>query len=262
MRKLILLVFVPALLLMAGCEKEVEQTEMKLDMSKQATVKVYLYAQLDNTQLGWEYVPNGTPVLISIPNSAFNPAAPGNWTDSTVVQNGMVEVMVPSTTTGVTVTLTPREFVANQVQAYGSNLASIAKIYKATPINVAVKAGEVRTEELFYNPTAFSSLTETVDLNFKLFADVDETVAGEVVPQGTTLNLYNDAWHTTVTVGADGQVSVSVPKNQWIILSFETTKKLWDSSTKKYKYTYQYLTPTVSTPVRIELDFLFGQVWE
>ena len=58
---------------LAGCQDEIQTSELTLDLSKKATVQAYLYAELDLTHQGLEFVPNGTRVLISIPNSEFNP---------------------------------------------------------------------------------------------------------------------------------------------------------------------------------------------
>jgi hypothetical protein len=246
---------------------EIEQTELTLDLSKKATVRAYLYAQLDQTIQGLEFAPNGTKVIVSIPNSSFNSAATGNWVDSATVNNGMIEIQVPATSTGVTVTFTPAEFTYNQVQAFGSNTSSILKLYKSTTPGTltAVKPAQVRTHEITYDDiTSFDNFVEKVDLKFEARANVDENVADEFVPASTVVNIYTSSWSTTATVGAGGRFDVSVPKGETISFRFEANKALIGPPTaiKKYRYTTTYSAPSNSTPVLQSLDFGNGVLWE
>ncbi len=254
-----------AVLLFAACE-EVESTDLTLDLTKKATVRAYVYAQLDQTIQGLEFAPNGTKIIVSIPNSAFNSSASGNWVDTATITNGLVQITVPATNAGVTVTFTPAEFTYEQVQAFGSNSATILKLYKSTtPGSLStVKPSQIRTHEINYDDiTAFDNFVEKVDLKFEGYADVDENVAGEFIPASTLINVYTSTWSTTVTVGAAGRFDVSVPKSEIIYFQFEANKALVGppAEVKKYKYTSAYVAPSASTPVVQTLGFT-DEVWE
>ena len=255
-----------AVLLFAACE-EIESSDLTLDLTKKATVRAYLYAQLDQTIQGLEFAPNGTKVIVSIPNSAFNSTASGNWVDTATITNGLVQITVPATNAGVTVTFTPAEFTYEQVQAFGSNSATILKLYKSTTPGslTTVKPGQIRTHEINYDDiSAFDNFVEKVDLKFEARANVDENVADEYVPASTTVNVYTSTWSTTATVGAAGRFDVSVPKGETISFRFEANKALIGppAAIKKYKYTTTFAAPSNSTPVVQALDFGNGVIWE
>lgn len=255
-----------AVLLFAGCE-EIESTNLTLDLTKKATVKAYVYAQLDQTIQGLEFAPNGTKVIVSIPNSSFNSSASGNWVDTATVTNGLISISVPATNAGVTVSFTPAEFTYNQIQAFGSNSATISKLYKSTtPGSLStVKPGQIRTHEINYDDmSSFDNFIEKVDLEFEARANVDENVVDEFVPASTIVNVYTSTWATTATVGAAGRFDVSVPKGETISFRFEANKALVGppAAIKKHRYTTTFSAPSNSTPVVQSLDFGDGVIWE
>jgi hypothetical protein len=255
-----------AVLLFAACE-EVESTDLTLDLTKKATVRAYFYAELDYTILGDEFAPNGTKVIVSIPNSSFNSSASGNWVDSATINNGMIEIEVPATNAGVTVTITPAEFVYDQKQAANQNSSIIKKIFSVSAVQTiaSVKPGETRTKQIDYNTmTQFNNFTETVSLKFELRANVDENVLNEFVPASTVITLYTTEWTTTATVAASGRIDVSVPKDETISLRFEANKALVGppASTKKYRYSKTFSNTDETTPVLQSIDFGDGEVWE
>lgn len=256
-----------AAILFTSCEK-IETSELTLDLTQTATVKVYLYAELNQTTNGLESVPNGTNVIVSIPNSAFNSTASGLWTSNVVVANGAIEVTVPATNSGVTVTFTPAEFVYAQVQSFGSNAQTIQKLFKATAGYSlgAVKPGENRSYEITYNSiTTPSNYTETVSRKFELRADLDETTVGqELVPMGTSVTFYTTNWSSTVSVQAAGKVEMSVPKSETIYARFEATKTLntVPVSAKKYRYDTNVGFFSESAPTTSFVYFGGGQQWE
>lgn len=109
---------------LAGCQDEIQTSELTLDLSKRRRYRHIFMPNWDLTHQGLEFVPNGTRVLISIPNSEFNPSASGNWIDTAYVNNGFIQATVPATNTGVTVQLIPGEFTYDQVQPYGACIRS------------------------------------------------------------------------------------------------------------------------------------------
>lgn len=234
----------------ASCEKDITTSELKLDLSKKATVKVYFFAELDKTIQGLEVVPNGTKVMVTIPNSSFNSGVSGNYIDSAMVNNGFVEITVPTISTGVTVTIKAAEFTFAQVQSFGSVSATISKIYSVTAAQtISVFPGESKTKEITYDgQNQLDNFVEKVTCAFILKADMDETVAGnENVPQGTIVNLYTSTWAGTTTVGADGKVTVTIPKDEAVSMKFEATKTLTVPPSKKFLYTGTITAQSVST---------------
>jgi len=258
---------VACILFLASCE-EIEKSDLTLDLTKEATVKAFIYAELDRTSQGLEFAPTGTEVIVSIPNSAFNPSASGNWTTVATVTDGIIELTVPVTNSGVTVSFTPAEFVYDQVQPYGSNSSTIQKLYKSTTPGslTTVKPGQERTHEITYNSySTFENFTETVNVKFEGYADIDETNAGnEFIPSSTVIHIYNNDFYTTTTVGAAGQFEVNLPKSENVTLRFETTKTLNTApvTTKNYRYTTNHFSPSSTSPVRQTISFGSGSLWE
>lgn len=277
MRKSFFGVMIVALaLIFTGCEKEIETSKLTLDLTKEATVRAYLYAELNNTTDGFELVPNGTKVILSIPNSSFNSSATGNWIDTAIVSNGFIEAKVPATNTGVTVTFIPAEFMYNQVQPAFSQTAQIQKIYTVTGAakTLAVKTGEVRSIQIKYEGIeSMTNFTEKVNIKFELKADIDDTNDPdyEYVPSATVVTFYNADWSATATVGEKGVVSIDAPKSKNINIRFEASKTIWvvpatvpaTKETKKFRYTYSnYSTPATTEPSLKEVNCGEGIVWQ
>jgi hypothetical protein len=260
-----------AAILFTSCEK-IETSELTLDLTQTATVKVYLFAELNQTTNGLESVPNGTNVIVSIPNNAFNSSASGLWTTNAVVANGAIEVTVPATNIGVSVTFTPAEFLYAQVQGFGANAATIQKLYKANLgpyILGAVKPGEIRSYNITYNLTETPiNYTETVSRKFELRADIDATTTTgglqETVPQNTVVTFYNTTFMTTATVGAGGIVTVNLPWGQPVSARFQAIKTLTllpNVTTKNYRYTATFNSYTESSPVA-QYKLFTDEPWE
>jgi len=254
-------------ILFTSCKDEIITSELTLDLTKKATVQAYIYAELDLTNQGLEFAPNGTRVLISIPNSAFNPSASGNWIDTAYVNNGLIQATVPVTSTGVTVQFIPAEFIYNQVQPYGSGSTTIPKLYKFTGTSSlgSVKPGEIRTQQITYNSvTSLDNYVETVSKRFEAWADIDETNAGlEYVPQGTIVTIFNDGWSTTATVSAAGRFDANIPVNEVVTFRFQALKTLntVPVTVKNYRYT-TFGFYTESSPVLEQISFGSGELWE
>jgi len=254
-------------LALTGCQKEIETSNLTLDLTKKATVTAYFYAETDNQTQGLEFAEPGTKVIVSIPNSEFNPAASGNWTDTATIANGKITVSVPATTKGVIVTFYPAEFTKEQTQVFGSNTIKISKIFKLTAGSAlaGVKAGETRTHQATYSAgVSFDNFTEKVSMKIELKAIFKEGDASVVLPQNTVINMFTNGWAATATVGEKGIINVNVPKGETIYFQFEATKTLntVPVTTKKYRYTEEQDAPLASSPVQYTVDFGNGKVWE
>jgi hypothetical protein len=235
-----------------SCEKEITTSNLTLDKSQTAKVKSYFFAELDKTKQGLELAPNGTKVFVFIPNSSLSSASgvTGNWIDSTTINDGIIEITVPTVSTGVTVTLKAAEFTYDQVQSYGSASNKISKIFSVTTAQtISVFPGESKTKEITYDgQNQLDNFVETVTCAFILKADMDETIAGnENVPQGTTVNLYTTTWAGTATVGADGKITATIPKSEVVSIRFEATKTLTVPPAKKFLYTGTIPAQSIST---------------
>jgi hypothetical protein len=235
----------------SSCEKEITTSNLTLDKSQKAKVKAYFYAELDKTKQGLELAPNGTKVFVSVPNSSLcsTPGVSGNHIDSAIINNGFIEISVPTVSTGVTVTLRPAEFSYDQVQSFGSVSNTISKIFSVTAAQtLSIFPGESKTKEITYdNQNQLDNFVEKVTCSFILKADLDETVAGnENVLQNTTVNLYTTTWAGTATVGTSGKITVTIPKDEFINIQFEATKTLTVPPSKKFLYSGMIPAQSVS----------------
>jgi len=251
-------------LFFSSCEDDIEKSDMTLDLSKKATVRAYVYAELDNTMSGYEYAPNGTKVFLNISNESFNSKASGAWQDTAVVNNGIIEAEVPVTNKGVSVSLSCAEFSQDQVQTYSANSEKITKLFKAAQTNVSIKTGELKTVEIFYDAKALSNHVEMVTVNYVAFADVNEAVANEYVPNGVEIHVFNDGFSSSATIGEDGAFEVKVPAGETFYMEFVAQKTLDTDpvSYRKYRYKTSEKAPSTSTPQEINVNFGLGVLWE
>ena len=262
--KLMGLALLAAAVSFVACDDDVETSSLVLDQTQEATVTVYLYAELDKTELGLEHAPNGTKVFVSVDNSEFNPNAKGTWIDTVYVQNGQIESVVPVTSQGVTVRITPAEFVLEQKQAYNSISETLKKIFKKTGGStvIGVKPGEHRIHEITYSDEDFDKLAEYVARRFTVWAIVNvEDGVKEVA--GAEITFYNDDWSTTVRSDA-GIVNVALPKGEATTAVFTYSKK-WEVDNinrKTYRYTTAVSAYNESSPALGDLSFGGGTLYE
>lgn len=265
---LLMVLLASSALLFNNCSK-VETSALTLDKTQNAKLILHFYAQLDNTQDGLERVPNGTTAIVRINNSSFNPSASGFWTQTVTLDNGTVEIEVPTTNAGVTVDIFPVEFVFDQVQASGSVSPTIKKIYKHTAAEseANVKPNEIRTHQVTYNNvTSYNNFTETVDIKFELKANIDATTApSEFVPSGTTVKFFTDSWSADATVGNLGRVDTKLPVGQNVSLVFYTNKTYLDGGnpvSKLFKFEVAAGTFGMTLPTVQKIDCGEGVLWE
>src|SRR5690554_1467367 len=262
--KLMGLALLTAAVSFVACDDDVETSSLVLDQTQEAIVTAYLYAELDKTELGLEYAPNGTKVFVSVDNSEFNPNAKGTWIDTVYVQNGQIESDLPVTSQGVTVRITPAEFVLEQKQAYNSISETLKKIFKKTGGSTVsnVKPGEHRIHEITYSDEDFDNLTEYVNRRFTVWAIVNvEDGVKEVA--GAEITFYNGDWSTTVRSDA-GIVDVALPKGEATTAVFTYSKK-WEvdnNNRKTYRYTTAVSAYNETSPVLVDLNFGEGTLYE
>ena len=95
-----------AALILASCDKDVDNSSLQIDLKKTITVKGYAFAELNKRVYGLEYAPENTKVILSVPYADYNAAAgAGNWHDTVKVDaNGIFTAQVPVDNDGVTLT--------------------------------------------------------------------------------------------------------------------------------------------------------------
>ena len=275
MRKLSLGVGLLALTFMLNsCKKDVETSEMVMDMSKTATLVVYAYAELDQTKIGLEKAPDGTQIMLRINYNNFNAAATGYWTEIYTIQGGKFEATIPTINKGVTVEIFPFEFIYDQVQPYNSLNKVITKLfsYSGTPrTEGGIKTGETRTHELTYGSSLYDDYAETVKRSFKLVADLDATVSTfDAVPNNTKVIFYSNSWSKeTIITNNQGNVdNIDLPSNQIVTIRFETAKKVYIDNTytttenRNYLYEKTIGPFTTDSPVRTEVNCGSGVLWQ
>lgn len=251
-------------LFLSSCDKELERSNLTLDNNQTAKIVVYAYADIDKTQHGYEFVPNGTKAFILIDNDQYNSSASGLALDTVEVKNGKIEATIKTTNAGVDVKVVIPDFVAKQKQGFASEASSLSYLFKGEEDLGGVLPGEERVAELFCSATKMSSEKVFVSRKFKIEAitDVDEGVKKVT---GVEVTFYTDGWSTTVTSDTDGELVVDVPEGEDISAQFEAKKK-WDAtetSTKLYLYKeVDFGNYTTSNPAATTISFGGGILYE
>lgn len=226
------------IMLFTSCDKEKEASPVRVDLTKKATIKGYVFAELDMTSAGVEYAPQGTKILVSVDYSDLNNSADGSWKDTTMVDgNGVFMVQVPADDNGVTAKISPMPFEYNQVQEYGSYFEQVPKVYKANAANVSITSNEMEVIQVSYTANDFDNFVKMVGLSGNLVAELNDTIVGqEETTDGIELNFHSDGWSTSVTTGANGAFTVVVPASQTIMVdySFEENRVTWNIETGEY----------------------------
>ncbi len=223
-----------------SCDDDIETSSLTLDQTQEATITAYLYAELDKTSQGLELAPNGTKVFVSVNNNEFNDNATGSWIDTVYVQNGKIESVVPVTSDGVTVKITPADFEYDQVQPFGSSNETLKTIFTiAGGKNVAnVKPGENSVHEFTYDNEVKKDVDEYVSMRFRIKA-ITNVEDGIKDVAGTDITFYNGDWSQTVTSDNIGIVAINLPKDAATKAFFNFNKKVSVDSDARETYRYK-----------------------
>lgn len=257
-----------------SCEDSVRTSSLTIDLMENAEITAYFFAELDRTQLGQEYAPNGTTVIVSVDYSELNPSAgPGSWRDTLKLQNGSVQVSVPVSSLGSDITFFPEDFVAEQIQPYGSASETLQKIYRvlgpARNLN-NVRPGQKIIHEVTYSDFNPSNQAEAVVIRFQgqaIFTDhFDEPDVPEFISQGATITLYTGNWAKEVTVAANGIFEAAIPSGEQVNMEFKAQKSIRPDAeteeTRTYRYTATSSAYSASIPVLQPVNFGSGSLWE
>jgi len=231
-----------------SCEEMIVSSNQTIDLVPKATISGVVTAELNLQSAGAEYAPEGTQLLVEVPYSDINPGSVGKWMDTiAVASDGKYSVAVPTDANGVTVTITPFAFEAEQTQAFGMLAAKVKKMYSViAPTVKAISAGQALVANIVYdNMTAPATFVDKVRITGKFTANLDQEKGGnENVPNGTVINFYNTTWKDSAIV-TNGSYSISVPKGVSLTVKskFTYSKKVWNSTTSTYtnvNYEFKY----------------------
>lgn len=212
-----------AAMVFTSCDKEVDSTDLKVDLARKAQFKAYVYAQLDRTKAGFEFAPEGTIVILSVNYADFGTQSNGKWVDTVTVDvNGTISAEVPVDDDGVTLRIEPIIFEANQVRPYGSNSNTVKLIFKAPVQNVALSTSTNAVEQIFYNTTLLASEVEFATLNFSVIAETDNSNLDTEAIANVEVTLYNDQWMQKFVTDGSGKFIAAVPANENIYVDVKT----------------------------------------
>ena len=242
-------VVVFTMLSFSSCEEMIVSTNQTIDLVPKATLSGNVLAELNMQSVGAETVPAGTELFVEVSYAEINASAiDGKWMDTIQVSaDGKYSVQVPASAGGVTVSILPFAFVADQTQPYGSMATKVTKTYSVTaPITKDIASGQSILLDITYDKiTAAPSYVDKVKITGEFTANLDEQLGGnENVPNGTVINFYNASWKDSAVV-TNGKYSIAVPKATALNVKskFTYSKKVWNATTNTYSnvnYEYKY----------------------
>ena len=241
MKKSKFLPFVAALALigLGSCtDALVTSTPVYVDLLPKATISGYVTADLNLQNYGKEFAPVDTKLLVEVNYADINPAATaGKWKDTvTVTADGKYSVSVPTDASGVTVTITPFSFEADQIQPYNAFYQTVKMVYSSSKTNVAIVAGQSVVQNIDFTASSLPTFTDKVRVSGKIVANLNSEIIGnENVPDNTVINFYNNTWKDSVKV-INGTYSIVVPKGVTVawICKFNYSKRVWSQSSLAY----------------------------
>ena len=225
-------------IVITGCEDDIETSAYNLEDAPVASIEVHGYAELNNAELGNETVPDGTRVTATVENSEFFEDAHGAYQDSATFQNGVANLNVPVTSSGVEVSVSGDNFVYDQQQQSGE---TVEKLFLGGTREVSdLNPGDTEILQVNYSSQNFGDAVEMRNISInQCYADLDETQNGdETVSGGTSVFIYavNYNWEKSVDVSYNGSLEVTVPSGIELKAYFEETKTLWDGTIRDYRF--------------------------
>lgn len=228
--------------LMVSCDKEITTSPLTVDKSQKATIKGYVYADLDQTNYGYELAPAGSKVIITMAYSELGLSTSGSLTDTVLIGNdGSFTYEIPTVAGGVDVSAKVVDFVYNQKQEFDQQHTTKPTVFSSTSIKFSgVKPNDLQIQTAKMDD--FYTLGEIYDwytVTGTVYLNSDRTTAAnEKLASGTQVVFNCTGWSKTVTIGADGTYSVSVPKNESIYMAYNFTVsgKLADGTAVTFRY--------------------------
>lgn len=212
-----------------SCDKEIETSPVTVDLTQTATLEMYVYADLDQTNYGKEPVAAGVKVILTIPYSDLGLGGSQNWIDTVETDaNGKIITSVPADANGVTVTIAPVDFVADQVQPLTASYTTISKVFKKTTSQtVSLKTADLKVQLVEFNQfDGFSDFDNYVTVTGKAYASTDDNNSVNENAPLVDVIFSGAGWSKKVTLvktGAYTTYSIQVPNNIAISYTFDFT---------------------------------------
>jgi hypothetical protein len=245
MKKLFLSFFALAMgmTVFTSCEKEETASPLTIDKTQTATMKGYLFADLDLTKAGLEVVPAGTKVFGYITNAdILDNSANGLWKDTVVVgTDGSYTFTFPIGFTSSTLNIVPLAFEFEQVQGFGVYDTTLPKVFaNAGTTSASATAGGV-IPQLSYTGTIRNDYQQMTKITGKLEAELDNTRSGNESLISKTITFYTvgdngKSWYKTETLSSTYSIEVPCNTTVYIDYNFEESVKISDGNSKTYVF--------------------------
>ena len=237
--------------LMSCKEEAVVSSAITIAAKDSATITGYVTADLNLQTAGNEAVPVGTSFVVSVPYSSLNASASsGKWQKTvSLAADGKYTVKVPTNTSGVSVTISPISFDADQTQTYAAGIPTTTVKSTFSSFSIAVGtlvSGQIKVQNISYSATAIVNpvgMTK-VQISGKAQAELDASIIGlENLPDATSIIFTATGWVDSTTV-FNGSYTMSVPNGltvTWKISKLIPTK-IWQKDLSSGTYSYVTLS--------------------
>lgn len=225
-----------------SCDKEIETSPVNVDSSKKATIKGYVYANLDLTNYGYELAPAGSKVIITMAYDELGLDSEGSLTDTVLLGNdGSFTYEIPTIAGGVDVTAKVIDFVTDQKQEFDEQHTTKPTVFQSVTFYFdGVKPNDFQIQQEYMDD--YYTLGEIYDwytVTGTIYLNSDRSNIGdEKLASGTQVIFNCEGWSKTVTVAADGKYEVQVPSGEYIYMdyNFTVSGKLTDGTAVTYRY--------------------------
>ena len=237
------LMFAAFAVIFSGCEEEVIQSELTLDMENTGAVEISLEARLDLSENDpWMPIPDGVAVRLSIENSEFNPnATSGRWTYDAVTSNGKVSVTgIPTTNDGVELKIKAEDFIADQVQPKANPATTLETVFSSPEDDIMIFPDHTHYKFIQYpNEETIEAELEMVDRKVEFTAyfsqfDIDNQDPSHL--GWREIRFYNDNWEEFVFANWGPENWIEVPKGQSFTMEFQAI--FWNADNEQVETRY------------------------
>ncbi|HEX2934647.1 MAG TPA: hypothetical protein VHO72_04785 [Bacteroidales bacterium] len=225
-----------------SCDKEIETSPVNVDKSQKATIKGYVYADLDQTTYGYELAPAGSKVIITMSyNQLLGLNSDGTLIDTVKLGNdGSFTYQIPADADGVNVSAKVIDFVYDQKQEFDQQHPTKPTVFESATIEFnGVKSNDLQIQQLYLDFHTLGEIYDWHTITGTIYLNSDRSnIGNEKLASGTQVVFNCDGWSKTVTVAADGKYTVQVPDGESIYMSYNFTVsgKLSDGTTVTFRY--------------------------
>jgi uncharacterized protein YcnI len=234
MKKILILMAMFAIVF-TSCNKYDASDPVEINSYPTVKLSGIVLAEFDAAE-GYVSIPNGTMLYFTVPNSSYMTGVQGVSKYETIVSDGAYSVEIPVPKAGVQVTITSNDF---NRQYTASDFVSYDQIFYLATTTADLNQNADKVENLIFSSknlyegqdtlivpdktsTVSGNLTYLSKLSSYLPIDDPNREVWSVIPSGTklkveiTLAKYTDDTYVyeeeqTITVGSNGQYSITVP---------------------------------------------------